>query len=204
MIDLHDKALLPRSIEIGFHPNLRDIEYGMPACSPNLVAGINQLEWIQRWVTRLVIDIRHLPCEERLQRRHLRADLITAFKIFTGLLNVDPNLFFFSLPLDVALEGAPKRYSKARRRGSAFWVRIMKYWNKLSASNVTAPSVNIFKKMMEKIWIEVFPHLPHWLKLPNALYHPLTVTISICYPTLCSVNVVSSGPLWTTFYHYKS
>ncbi len=45
--------------------------------------------------------MRHLPYEERLQRlglhslqrRRLRDDLITAFKIFKGLLDIDPNFF---------------------------------------------------------------------------------------------------------------
>ncbi len=41
--------------------------YGMPACSPNLVADINHLERIQRLATRLVTGMRHLPYEERLQ-----------------------------------------------------------------------------------------------------------------------------------------
>ncbi len=53
--------------------------------------------------------MRHLPYEERLQRLglhymqrpRLRADLITAFKIFQGVLDIDPNLVF-SLPLDAA------------------------------------------------------------------------------------------------------
>ncbi len=72
------------------------LEYGMP----NRVADINHLERIQRLATRLVTDNRHLPYEERpqrmslhsLQRRQrLRADLITAFKIFTEKLDVDLN-----------------------------------------------------------------------------------------------------------------
>ncbi len=78
------------------------LEYGMPACSPNLVADINHLERIQRLATRLETGMRHLPYEERLQRlglhslqrRRLRDDLITAFKIFKGLLDIDPNMFF--------------------------------------------------------------------------------------------------------------
>ncbi len=49
--------------------------------------------------------MRHLPYEERLQRlglhslqlRRLQADLIPTFKIFTGLLGIDLNLF--CLPL---------------------------------------------------------------------------------------------------------
>ncbi len=40
------------------------------------------------------------------------------------------------------LQGASHR----RRRGSAFSVRVVKYWNKLSTSVVTATSVNVFKK----------------------------------------------------------
>ncbi len=42
------------------------------------------------------------------------ADLITTFKILTSLLNVGPNLFFFSLALDVALEVTLTGYSKVR------------------------------------------------------------------------------------------
>ncbi len=46
--------------------------------------------------------LRHLLCEEKLLwlglhsllRRRLRADLITAFKIFLGLLDMEQNLFF--------------------------------------------------------------------------------------------------------------
>ncbi len=44
------------------------LEYGMPACSPNLMADNNHLERIQRLTTRLVTGIRHLPYKERLQR----------------------------------------------------------------------------------------------------------------------------------------
>ncbi len=33
---------------------------------------------------------------------------------------------------------------------------------------------------------------------------PLTATISICCPNSCSIYVVCLGPLWSTFYHYKS
>ncbi len=136
----------------------------MPAFSPNLVADINHIERIQRLATRLVTGMRHLPYEETLQRRRLQADLITTSKIFTGLLGIDPNLFFLPpahrglrrYPFKV-LQGASHR----RRRGLAFSVRVVKHWNKLPASVIRAPSVNIFKKRLEKAWTDVFPHLPH-------------------------------------------
>ncbi len=148
------------------------LEYGMPACSPNLVAGINTLERIQRLATRLVTGMRHLPYEERLQRlglhslqrRRLRDDLITAFKIFNCLLDIDPNLSFLP-PARRGLRGHPFKVlqgaSHRRRRGSAFSVRVVKYWNKLPASVVAASTVNVFKKRFEEVWTEVFPHLLH-------------------------------------------
>ncbi len=72
------------------------LEYCMPACSPNLAADINlsyeeRLQWL---------------CLHSLQRRRLRTDLITAFKIFKGLLDIDPNLFFLP-PARRGLRGHP-------------------------------------------------------------------------------------------------
>ncbi len=66
---------------------------------------------------------------------------------------------YSSLPLDAAKEGTPTRYYKVR--ATAFSVRAVKYWNKLPVSVVTAPSVKRFKKRLEKVWTDVFPHLPH-------------------------------------------
>ncbi len=139
---------------------------------PLLTINAIYLERIQRLATRLITGMRHLPYEERLQRlglhslqrRRLRADMITAFKIFKGLLDIDPNLFFLP-PARRGLRRHPykvlKGASNHRRRGSAFSVRVVKYWNKLPASVFTAPSVIFFKKRLEEVWTEVFPHLPH-------------------------------------------
>ncbi len=89
------------------------LEFGMPAYSQNLVADINHLERIQRLAARLLTGMRHLPYEERLQRlglhslqRRLRDDLITAFIIFRGLLDIDLNLFFLP-PARRGLRGRP-------------------------------------------------------------------------------------------------
>ncbi len=132
----------------------------MPACSPKLVADINHLERIQRLATRERLQRMGL---HSLQRRRLWADLITAFKIFKGLLDVDPNLFFLP-PARRGLRGHPFKVLQGanhrRRRGSARSVRVVKYWDKLPSSVVTASSV---KKRLEKVWTEVSPHLPHWL-----------------------------------------
>ncbi len=144
----------------------------MPACSKNRVKDINHLERIQRLAARLVTGNHHHPYEERLQwlglhsmqRRRFRADLITAFKIFKNLLDIAPNLFFLP-PARRGLRGHPYKLlqgaSHRRRRGSAFSVRFVKYWNKLPASVAAAPSVNVFMKGLEKVRTEILPRLPH-------------------------------------------
>ncbi len=166
--DLSKSAFIPLYVAL-VRPHLG---YGMPACSLNLVKDINHLERIQKLATRLVTGMRHLPYEERLQRlglhslqrRRLRDDRITVFKIFKGLLDIDPNLLLLP-PARSGLRGHPFKVlqgaSRLRSRGSAFSVRVVKYWNKLPASVVTVPSVNVFKKRLEEVWTEVFPHLPH-------------------------------------------
>ncbi len=62
--DLSNSAFIPLYGAL-VRPHL---EYGTPACSPNLIADINHLERIQRLATRFVTGMRHLPYEERLQR----------------------------------------------------------------------------------------------------------------------------------------
>ncbi len=134
------------------------LECGMPACLPKRVADVNHLERIQRIQT----GMRHLPYEERLQRRRLRVDLIAAFTIFKGLLNIDPNSIFLP-PARRGLRGHPYKALQGvghrRSTGCAFSVRVVKYWNQLPSSVVTAPSVNVFKKRLEKVRTGVSPYL---------------------------------------------
>ncbi len=129
---------------------------------------------------------------------------ITAFNIFEGLLNIDPNWFFLprarrSLrghPFNV-LHGASHRW----RRWSAFSVRILKYWNYLPDSVVRAPSVNVFlRNGWRKIGQKFFPISQsclntHPLPFPYPpppfppVHHSLTVIISLCYPTPCFIYI---------------
>ncbi len=78
----------------------------MEANAPTLRADINQLQRVQRLATRLVRGLRHVQYEERLhqlnlfslERRHLRADLILAFNIFKGEVDLNPSDFFLHPP----------------------------------------------------------------------------------------------------------
>ncbi len=70
----------------------------MKANAPILRADIIQLQRIQHLATRLVSSLCHVPYEERfrqlnifsLEPRCLRTDLILAFKIFKGEVDLNP------------------------------------------------------------------------------------------------------------------
>ncbi len=163
--------------------------------------------------------MRHLSYERRLQRlglhslqrRRLQADLITAFRIFKGLLDIDPSLLSVP-PGRRGLRGHPFKVLQGvnhpQTGGPEFSVRVVKYWNKLPGSVVTAPSVNVFKKGLAKVWTEIFPHLLHWLNTPHTAlslnppptsfppsHPPWTVIISICYPTPCIIYCAFFRPV---------
>ncbi len=147
------------------------LQFAKEATIPTLRADINQLEKVQRLATRLVRGLRHMPYEERLRQlnlfslkcRRLRADLILAFKIFKGEVDLNPAEFFLRPPR-AGLRGHTYRLlqgpSRLRRRSGVFAVRIVKYWNSLSAHLVLAPSVSIFKKQLGRHWSEIFPAAP--------------------------------------------
>ncbi len=67
--------------------------------APKMMVDINHLERVQRLVTRLVRGLHHVTYEERFcqlslfstEHRHLRADLILAFKVWIDLNT--PNFF---------------------------------------------------------------------------------------------------------------
>ncbi len=93
------------------------LEYAMEANAPTLRADIKQFERVQRLATRLVRGIRHVPYEERLrqlnlfslERRHLRPDLILAFKIFKVEVDIKPSKFLLPEPV---YEGTSTDYCK--------------------------------------------------------------------------------------------
>ncbi len=89
------EVFLPRSLEVRTVVRSH-LEYGMWACSSNLVADTNQR--IERLAPRSVTGLRHFPYDERLQRlglhflkrQRVRPGLITVFKKLTSLTFLTP------------------------------------------------------------------------------------------------------------------
>ncbi len=126
---------------------------------------------VQRLATRLVRGLRHVSYEERLrqlnlfslERRRLQTDLILAFNIFKGEVDLNSSDFFLRPPR-AGLRGHTYRLlqlpSRLRRRSGVFSVRAVKYWNRLLAHLVLSPSVSIFKKQLDRQWSEIFDAAP--------------------------------------------
>ncbi len=82
------------------------LEYTMEANAATLRADLNQLRRVQHLATWVVRGLRHVPYEERLrqlnlfslERRRLRPDLIIAFNIFKGEVDLNPSDFFLRPP----------------------------------------------------------------------------------------------------------
>ncbi len=95
-----------------------------------------------------------------------------------------------------------------RTKGLAFSVRVVKYWNKLQASVVTAPSAIFFQESLDRSFSLSHPLTEHSPPPPFPLppaHHPLTVVISMCYPTPCFIYIYCLfRPVVAYFYHHKS
>ncbi len=162
---MHKNNIFPSLSFIGFHPFIQGLSASAPrSWYASLLGKFCCRYQPSRANSKISFKVGHWHSSPPLRRETAAAepsflaaamtDLITALKIFKGLLDIDPNLVFH--PYKVL-----QCTSHRQRIGSAFSVKVVKYWNKLQASVVTAPSVDVFKKRSEKVGTEVFPHLPH-------------------------------------------
>ncbi len=129
------------------------------------------MERLQRLSTRMVKSLMGFSYEDRLRRlnlftiemRLLRADLILAYNLVKGRLNV-PVDEIFEAPAERNLQRhhfqlRHRRFRLARRK-AAFSVRLPKHWNKLPLEVVTAPSVEAFKRLLDSNGASIFPQFP--------------------------------------------
>ncbi len=147
------------------------MEYGQQAPSIYLRQDIALMERIQRLATRMVKGMRELPYEDRLRRlnifslkrRRLRGDLILAYNIFHGYLDL-PRAGFFEAPSERDLRGHDfklrHRSFRLLWRKAVFSVRLPISWNKLPMENVNSPTLDTFKRLQDLAWLSLFPSLP--------------------------------------------
>ena len=147
------------------------LEYCVQAWSPYLAKDVALLERVQRLATRWVAGIEGLPYEERLKRlnlfslarRRLRGDLIEVYRMSSGLAGIP--LASLLTPHEGRLTRGhehklKKVQSRLELRRCFFTQRVVNPWNRLPAEVASAPSLSVFKKMLDDCWDQCFPHLP--------------------------------------------
>lgn len=147
------------------------IEYAQCIWNLYYAKDIEMLERVQRRVTKIPLEMRNLPYEDRLQRlglttlreRRIRGDLIETFKITSGYYGCVMNIFHISETHN--LRGHNKKLDKERcnklLRRNFITNRVVYSWNRLQYDTVNATSVNTFKNRLDvemKSWNNLFIH----------------------------------------------
>ena len=119
------------------------------------------IESVQRLFTRRIIGLKDTPYKERnailnldsLELRRLRADLVMAYKIIFGLVDVDCGKFFTlrsSITRGHAYRINAEKFS-INCRLNFFSVRIANAWNNLPADTVDFSSLVSFKNSIDRL-----------------------------------------------------
>ena len=124
------------------------------------------LEKLQRRATKLILGLRDLRYEERLnecgpttlETRRLRGGgQIEVFMILNGYEHIDCNIFFETKESKITRGHnftLVKKQSRWDVRKFSFSQTTINVWNKLPAECVQASSVNMFKNRIDKYIVE--------------------------------------------------
>ena len=126
-----------------------------------MIKHMKKLEAVQRRATKLVRGISQLSYSARLkalklptlQYRRKRGDMITTYKIFHGLIDADPSMFFklnnnktrghrFKIVLNKCRLNVRKNF---------YSQRVIQEWNSLPADIVEAKDVITFEKLFDSL-----------------------------------------------------
>jgi hypothetical protein len=120
---------------------------------------------VQRRVTKLIPEIKHLTYPERLRKLNLntliyrskRNDRIQTFRILKGIDDLDKNMFF-ELDSRRVTRGHELKLIKprvdTRTRQNSFSQRVINNWNALPNEAIECITVNSFKTQLSKAWIK--------------------------------------------------
>ena len=142
------------------------LEYGAPVWNPHLKKLIRVIENVQRRASKMVPGLANLSYKERLKNlklptlmyRRYRGDMIETFKLTHGLYDENVSQNFLSTRITTQRESRAHQYSlhkencKKDIRKFFFKNRVTDQWNNLPTSIINAPSLNCFKRRLDKLW----------------------------------------------------
>ena len=150
------------------------LEFASCVWSPKHKYSRDDIERVQRRATKLVPGLSHLSYEERLRQLNLetlehrrrRADVLEVYRILSGnhLLNkscrceVCPTKEMLQRSVNTTTRGHSLKLETQLATGhrrSFFAARVVKDWNALSESTVSAKTISGFKAGLTKDWSDV-------------------------------------------------
>jgi hypothetical protein len=138
------------------------LEYASPVWNSTVVGTVYKIESVQRSFTRRINGLADLQYKERncvlhlesLELRRLKADLIIAYKLIFGLIDVDCKQFFtlrnHCLTRGHTYRVVVQKFNVNCRR-NFFSVRISNAWNNLPVNLVDFSSVFSFKNSLDNV-----------------------------------------------------
>ena len=85
----------------------------------------------------------------------MRGDMIWVYQILHGLVRIDSNQLFLPATMKNTRGHTLKLYKKHAtklHRIRSFSARVVNDWNNLSSEIVEAPTLNVFKNLLDKHW----------------------------------------------------
>ena len=137
------------------------LDYAVQFWNPHYRKDIEQLEAVQRRMTKLINGLQNLPYHKRLsklnlhslEKRRLRGDLIEVFKWIKGYNQGNIGKMFYVEKSD-RTRGNGFKLKKVRyiKDSSGHWFinRVVNEWNSLSKEVVTAETLTKFKKKLDE------------------------------------------------------
>ena len=139
------------------------LEYGCQVWSPMTKNLNNQIESVQRRITKIMRNLKKQSYPERLKTlgiptlkfRRLRADMIQIYKILHDI-DAKPPELLLNLSEEPRTRGNSLKLKKVSvntsLRQSSWTIRSINWWNQLPDNVVQAPSVNSFKSRLNTHW----------------------------------------------------
>ena len=150
------------------------LEFASCVWSPKHKYNKDSIERVQRRATKLVPGLSHLSYTERLKQLNLetleyrrrRADILEVYRILSGHHQLNKSCRCHLCPNKEMLQMSSNQTTRGHsmkletqlavgHRQNFFATRVVKDWNALAETTVTAPDISSFKTALERDWRDV-------------------------------------------------